>query len=150
MSDQIKFYRVWGMPSPDTFDIPPIAGFVQKYLLKSKVSVDPFARNKRWATHTNDINPNTAATLHLEADEFLRRLETDGVKADLLFFDPPYSPRQLKECYNSFGREMQLEDGQTARLRKLWKEAALPILSDDAVVFIIWLEHCGNGNEERI
>lgn len=143
----IEFSRVWSMPSSDTFDIPPIAGFVQKYLLKSKVSVDPFARNKRWATYTNDINPDTAAQSHLEADEFLRQLTKIGIKTDLLLFDPPYSPRQLKECYNSFGRNMQLEDGQTARLRKIWRDSALPILSEDSVVLSFGWNSVGMGTK---
>jgi hypothetical protein len=52
-------WREWAMPSHETFDIPPIAAFVQKYLRESQVSVDPFARNRRWATYTNDLDPNT-------------------------------------------------------------------------------------------
>ncbi len=143
----VVFRREWAMPSADTFDVPCIAGFVQKYLLKSKVSIDPFARNKRWATYTNDINPNTAAGCHMEADEFLRSVAQDDVIADLLLFDPPYSPRQLKECYNSFGRDMQLEDGQTARLRKIWRDAALPILSEDAVVLSFGWNTVGMGTK---
>lgn len=130
----MKFSRVWAMPNSDTFQVPEILGFVLKYLMKSKVSVDPFARNFNKATYRNDINPNTLANHHMEADDFLKKLSVDGVVADLFIFDPPYSPRQLKECYNSFGRKMQLEDGQTARLRSLWRDAAMPILSSDAVV----------------
>lgn len=130
----IAFSRHWGMPSADTFDCEPIKGFVQKYLLKSKVSVDPFARNKRWATYTNDLNPATAAQEHLEAEAFLIKLQRQKVMADLFIFDPPYSPRQLKECYDGIGKQMQMEDGQTMRLRAMWRDAALPILSKDAVV----------------
>jgi hypothetical protein len=122
------------MPDKDTFSVEPIHNFVWKYLSESKVSIDPFARNKRWATHTNDINPDAEAEHHLEATEFLDLLVKDKVAADFLLFDPPYSPRQLKECYNSFGRKMQLEDGQTARMRKEWRNHAMPILTNDAVV----------------
>ncbi len=135
------------MPDHNTFDIEPIKGFVQKYLLKSKVSVDPFARNNRLATHLNDINPNTRAEHHMEAEDFLKMLHGKEVTADLLLFDPPYSPRQMKECYNSFGREMQLEDGQTARLKKMWRETALPILSSDAVVLSFGWNTVGMGKE---
>ncbi|MDP9098582.1 MAG: adenine-specific DNA methylase, partial [Verrucomicrobiota bacterium] len=81
---------VWAMASANTFNVPPIAGFVQGYLLKSKVSVDPFARNKRWATYTNDLNPNTGAQCHMEAADFMRELIAAGVRADLVIFDPPY------------------------------------------------------------
>lgn len=130
----VLFSRVWAMPNSNTFDVPPIGGFVQKYLLKSKVSVDPFARNKRWATYTNDLNPNTAAEYHKEAADFLKLLARDKVKADLFIFDPPYSPRQLKECYDGIGKKMQMEDGQTARLRKIWRDAAMSLLTEGAVV----------------
>jgi hypothetical protein len=130
----MKFSRHWAMPSSETFSIGPIEGFVKSYLMQSKFSVDPFARNKRWATHTNDLNPETAAEHHLEAGEFLSMLAAKGVKADLFLFDPPYSPRQLKECYDGIGRKIQMEDGQTARLRSVWRDLAMPILTPDAVV----------------
>lgn len=99
----IPMRRVWAMPNPSTFDIPPIRSLVRSYLHKSSVSVDPFARNKRWATHTNDLNPETAAEHHMEAAEFLRMLAAQHVKADLGLFDPPYSARQTKECYQEIG-----------------------------------------------
>lgn len=95
--------RVWAMPNADTFSIKPIGALVHKYLDRSVVSVDPFARNKRWATYTNDLNPDTAAEFHLDALEFLKQLITREVKADLAIFDPPYSLRQVKECYASIG-----------------------------------------------
>jgi hypothetical protein len=130
----IEFSRVWEMPNADTFSVPSIGLFVKKYLMKSRVSVDPFARNKRWATHTNDLNPDTSAQHHLDAEDFLRLMVSNGVRADLLVFDPPYSPRQLKECYDNIGRKMQMEDGQTARLRSIWRDASAPMLTPDAVV----------------
>jgi hypothetical protein len=130
----IPMRRVWAMPSKNTFDIPPIRALVRKYLYASTVSIDPFARNKRWATYTNDLNPDTAAEYHLEAGDFLVELKRLGIIADLFLFDPPYSPRQLKECYDGIGRKMQLEDGQTARIRSEWRDAAMPLLSNDAVV----------------
>jgi hypothetical protein len=137
--------RVWDMPNSETFSIPLIAGFVKKYLYHSKVSVDAFARNKRWATYTNDLNPDTAAEYHLEAGDFLKVLAEKGVKADLFIFDPPYSPRQLKECYDGIGRKMQQEDGMTAKLRSIWRDLAIPILSPDAVVLSFGWNSVGFG-----
>jgi len=98
------------MPAADTFDVAPIGGLVRWYLRDSQVSIDPFARNKRWATYTHDLNPDTAADSHLEASEFLRSLQEQGVMADLVLFDPPYSPHQTKECYAGFGHSMKYED----------------------------------------
>jgi len=108
--------RVWAMPNADTFDCLPIGSFVRKYLGKSKVSIDPFARNERWATYTNDLNPNTQAEYHLDAIEFLRLLEQKNVRADLLIFDPPYSLYQMKESYESVGLKMAAE-----KFRGRWK-----------------------------
>jgi hypothetical protein len=98
-----KITRVWAMPSANTFSIKPIRSLVKWYLSKSKISVDPFARNNRWATYTNDLNPETKADSHLEAKEFLRGLVEQKIKADLVLFDPPYSLRQVKECYQGIG-----------------------------------------------
>lgn len=99
----IPMRRVWAMPNKNTFDIPPIRALVRQYLNASKVSVDPFARNKRWATYTNDLNPDTAAESHDEAVEFLHSLKVRGVRADLGLLDPPYNVSQAKEVYQSIG-----------------------------------------------
>lgn len=111
-----KFSRVWAMPNGDTFSVKPIGEFVQRYLKRSTMSVDPFARNKRWATHTNDLNPETSAEYHLDARVFLTLLVAQDVKADLLILDPPYSPRQISECYRSAGLTATMKDTQNAKL----------------------------------
>ena len=118
---RIVIRRVWAMPTGDTFDIPCIAGFVKARLMKSKVSIDPYARNKRWANYTNDLNPSTAAEWHMDAEKFLAMLVSQGVTADLVILDPPYSPRQVKECYDGIGIAMKQEDamgGATKKRRK--------------------------------
>jgi hypothetical protein len=70
----IAFSRCFAMPSAETFGIKPIGEFVQRYLAVSNVSVDPFARNRDWATYTNDINPSTSAQSHQDAEAFLADL----------------------------------------------------------------------------
>lgn len=109
--DFMKTTRIFSFPSADTFDIPPIGEFVRRYLRASKISIDPFARNKRWATYTNDLAPSTAAEYHMDSAEFLEMLVAQQVQADLVLFDPPYSPRQIKECYDGIGIKMKQEDG---------------------------------------
>lgn len=108
----IPLRRAWAFPSKNTFDIAPIRTLVRKYLYESKVSVDPFARNNRWATYTNDLNANTAAEYHLDALEFLLKMKSDGVSADLVLFDPPYSPTQIKECYEGIGLDRSYRAGE--------------------------------------
>lgn len=125
-------HRAWAMPSADTFDIPPIASFVNRYL--SGVSVDPFARNKRWATYTNDLNPETSAEWHMDAVEFLQMLADQKVAADCVLFDPPYSPRQIAECYAAAGLKASMADTQSARFKKQCRECIRKIVKPGGVV----------------
>lgn len=101
---KMKLERIWAMPSADTFSIQPISEFVERYLSRSTRSIDPFARNFRGATITNDLNPDTTAQYHEKADKFLGRF-TIGEKFDLVIFDPPYSFRQIQEVYSKIGIE---------------------------------------------
>lgn len=133
------------MPNADTFSVKPIGDFVQRYLGASRVSIDPFARNKRWATHTNDLNPETSAEHHLDAEDFLKLLGERSVKADLLIFDPPYSPRQISECYKQVGREVGMKGTQSALLYQRVRDAAIACLSPDAVVLSFGWNSVGMG-----
>lgn len=118
-----RFRRVFAMPSANTFSVPPIGEFVKSFLARSAVSVDPFARNCDWCTHTNDLNPETSAQSHQDAEAFLKQLADSGVRCDLGIFDPPYSPRQISECYKSIGLKVGIEETQNARLCKRVRDA---------------------------
>lgn len=119
------------MPSRDTFSVNPIGKFVVRYLGQSHLSVDPFARNKRWATMTNDIDPTTSAEYHMDAEDFLL---SRSEKFDLVIFDPPYSPRQVSECYKGIGREVGMKETQTALLYKRVRDAIPAILTPNGIV----------------
>jgi len=106
----MEMSRVWAMPTKDTFDCKPIGEFVRRHMNTDYISIDPFARNKRWATYTNDLNPDTDAEYHMDALAFLDMLVQEGRRAECVIFDPPYSPRQIKECYNGIGLKMHQED----------------------------------------
>ena len=136
--------RTWAMPNSDTFSVKPIGEFVHKYLANSKISVDPFARNKRWATYTNDLNPETAAEYHLDALEFLEGLAEQNVIADLVIFDPPYSPRQLAECYKRVGRKATTQDTQ-AKSWSDWKDAITKITDANSTVLSFGWNTVGMG-----
>ncbi len=103
------------MPSPSTFSIPPITQFVSRWLTGCSIIVDPFARDSRIGTLTNDLNPAMPTDYHLDAIEFCGAI---GVVADAVLFDPPYSPRQISECYQRVGRAVTSKDTQNARLYK--------------------------------
>jgi len=109
------FYWDFAMPSRNTFSIPSINAFLHRELEGREIVLDPFARNSKFGTITNDLNPETDADFHMRADAFLKMLIDDGVKADAVLIDPPYSPRQVKECYESIGLDVTSHDTQTSR-----------------------------------
>ena len=137
--------RIFAMPSADTFSVGPIGDFVQRYLRASKVSVDPFARNKTWATFTNDLSPDTSAQFHMDAEDFCRRMAADGVKADLGLFDPPYSPRQISEVYKSVGREVGMAGTQNGALYRRVRDALDTVMAPGAVVLSFGWNSAGMG-----
>lgn len=139
----MKFSRAWAMPTRDTFDCPPIAAFVHRYL--RGVSIDPFARNKRWATHTNDLNPATAAEHHMDAEAFLEMLYRRDVVADCILLDPPYSPRQISECYAAAGLKAGQKDTQNAALYARVRAAAKRLCKVGTVVLSFGWNSSGMG-----
>lgn len=139
----MKFSRSWAMPSADTFDCKPMGEFVRRHL--HGVSVDPFARNKRWATYTNDLNPATAAEYHLDAVEFLNMLAHNYVKADCIILDPPYSPRQISECYAAAGLKAGMKDTQNAALYARVRRAARALCKPGTTVLSFGWNSAGMG-----
>lgn len=95
------------MPNKWTFEIPPIRKLIYKYGGDFKGWIDPFAGLNSPAEIRNDINPDMPTEYHLHAKEFTNQL-TDQYNGCL--FDPPYSTRQVKECYNNLGLDMSFED----------------------------------------
>lgn len=141
----MNFRRTWAMPSRDTFSVSPIGAFVRGFLDRSCCSVDPFARNSTLATHRNDMNPNTAAEHHMDAVAFLNLLAERGVKCDLALLDPPYSPRQITECYAEAGLKAGMQDTQNAALYARVRAALVPVLTDDAIVLSFGWNSSGMG-----
>lgn len=134
------------MPNAETFSVKPIGEFVRRHLGgPGLVSVDPFARNRTWFTHTNDLNPETAAHYHMDAESFLHMLRDNGVQADVGIFDPPYSPRQISECYKSIGLKVGMEETQNGRLYKRVRDALDAIMKPDGVVLSFGWQSNGMG-----
>ena len=139
-----RITRVWAMPSADTFTIPPIREFVLRYA-GAGVIVDPFARNSRLGTWRNDLNPQTDAEHHMDAVAFLRMLGERGVMADAVLFDPPYSPRQIAECYAAAGLTPTMADTQSARFKREAREAASVLVREGGVVLTFGWNSVGMG-----
>lgn len=96
----MKINRVWAMPNKWTFKIKPIARLLQKYVGDGKGWIDPFAGMNSPAEITNDLNPKMPTKYHLDAVVFSKMLKKNYKGA---LYDPPYSLRQIMECYEGIG-----------------------------------------------
>lgn len=139
------FSRAWAMPTAETFSCPPIGEFVLRY--RHGVSVDPFARNSVGATHTNDIDLATDAQHHMDAEAFMEMLAVSGVVADTIIIDPPYSPRQIAECYSGMGRQASKQDTQSAALYARVRRAARKLCKPGTVVLSFGWNSAGMGKD---
>jgi hypothetical protein len=110
------------MPSANTFSINPIAALLQEEMLAGGIWIDPFANSNRLADITNDLNPVFDTDYHLDALSFLRLMDTES--ADGILYDPPYSPRQVAECYKTFGLTVNMETTQASFWSNLKAEIA--------------------------
>lgn len=104
--------KFWAMPNSNTFKIKPIKNFVERNLEGCLIVVDPFANNCKYGTITNDLNPEYDTNYHMDALDFLKTIESNSV--DCVIYDPPYSLRQVSECYKGFGIPVTMETTQSS------------------------------------
>jgi peptide methionine sulfoxide reductase MsrB len=155
--------RMWAMPSKDTFTIKPIQEILEKYNVGIGW-VDPFAGDYSPAEVTNDLNPLKPTKYHLNAVDFASIIEGPFKGC---VFDPPYSPRQMKECYNSIGLSFTKENGQEAphfaKVKDIlkdkitdyvinfgWNSSGFGKSRGFEIVEILMVNHGGNGHPDTI
>lgn len=126
------------MPSHETFSIKPIAELLDKWLEGQKVIIDPFARDSKRGTITNDLNPKTSAQYHMDCVEFLQMLIEKKTQADVFLNDPPYSVRQVAECYQQVGRKVTQTDTQASFYTKYKVLAAKLVRTGGIVISCGW------------
>lgn len=100
INEKIYIERIWAMPNKNTFDIKPINQLIKEELTDG-LWIDPFANKNKLATITNDLSLEFDTDYHLDALEFMKMFDTNSI--DGVLYDPPYSPRQVSECYNNVG-----------------------------------------------
>lgn len=131
--------RYWSMPDKNTFNIKPISELIYKYkdiLPPEAVVVDPFANANKFATITNDIDSQYDTDFHLDALDFLKMLKDSSV--DFLLFDPPYSPRQVSECYKKVGLTVNMQTTQASYWSNLKKEIGRVVKPNGFVLTCSW------------
>lgn len=141
----MKFSRTWAMPNADTMSVKPIGEFTQRYLQQSKTSIDPFARDCEWATYRNDINPKTKATHHMDAVLFLKQLQSQGMQADLIILDMPWTARQISECYKELGMKVTQQHTQIGSFYKEVKTEADKLVKQNGIVLTFGYSTVGMG-----
>ena len=130
----MKIERVWAMPNSKTFSIKPIEQIIKKYAF-GKI-IDPFANNSKIATITNDIDREYDTDYHLDALEFLKLFDDNSV--DTVLYDPPYSPRQVSECYKKFKMTVNMNTTQSSYWSKQKKEIGRIVKKNGIVITCSW------------
>lgn len=93
--------RIWAMPNKRTFTIKPIKELIEEEIGDDYLDPFPFEYKD-------------------DATDYLQKVEAQlyGV------FDPPYSPRQLKECYKGLG-EYDTKSSTWSKWKDLMAEKVL-------------------------
>ena len=103
----MKIERVWAMPNKQTFTIKPIKELIKEEIGDNYIDPFPFQYEE-------------------DAVDYLRKVEPCKYGV----FDPPYSPRQLKESYNSKG-----EYDTKASTWSRWKDLMASKVQDKCISF---------------
>ena len=128
--------RSWAMPNKNTFEIAPIKDLLERYITPFDEVVDPFANNCEWGTITNDLDPQYKTDYHMDATDFLKMLPDRC--ADVVLYDPPFSPRQVMECYKKFGMSVNMETTQASYWSKQKEQIARIIKPNGIVITCGW------------
>lgn len=132
----IIFNRIWEMPNSNTFDIKCISKLIHKYLKPGMESIDPFANKCKLAKITNDLNPNYDTNFHLDAVDFMKQFADNSI--DFVFYDPPYSLRQVSECYKNVGIHVTMETTQSSWRTKHINEISRILKTNGIVMCFGW------------
>jgi len=133
----LQLTRTWAMPNKWTFKILPIKMLLTCYVGDGINWVDPFAGMNSPAEITNDLNPKANAKYHMEAYHFLKTYCSDNT-FDGGIFDPPYSQRQVKECYEGIGKHVTAEETKVSFYSKVKDELARVIKPNGIAICCGW------------
>jgi hypothetical protein len=138
-----KISRTWAMPNSETFSIKPIRNLIESYMGDPKkvdqpIRVDPFARNSPFKDRciSNDLDPDIKTSFTMDALDFLKMFN-DG-EVEVVLFDPPYSPRQVSECYKKMDKTVNMQTTQSSFWGNLKKEIARIIAPRGVVISCGW------------
>ena len=108
----IDIQRQWAMPNKNTFDIKPIKELIQSELTNG-IWIDP-----------------------MDALDFLKTFQNESV--DGVLYDPPYSPRQVTECYQGVGMNVTSETTRASFWGNQKKEISRIVKPGGKVITFGW------------
>jgi hypothetical protein len=160
------------MPNKQTFAIKPIKELLVEEI-HNGIVLDPFGYtgtlkqtfkdNNNVTVIDNDLNKEFNTDYHLDAREFLKQFTDNSI--DIVVYDPPYSPRQVSECYKGIGKNVTAEDtrmsfwseakNEIGRILKPrgkvicfgWSSMGLGLQREFEMIRILLVPHGGNKND---
>ena len=132
----IELKRAWAMPNKNTFDIAPIKKMLGDEVDTDDLWIDPFANQNKIARITNDLNPIFDTDYSLDTLDFLKIF--DDCSVDGVLYDPPYSPRQISECYKGVGLEVSNKTTQASFWSNQKKEISRIVKLGGKVISFGW------------
>lgn len=136
MISSILIERIWAMPNKNTFKIAPIHKLLQQEVFPESLWIDPFANSNKIASITNDLNTEYDTDYHLDALDFLKQFGSSSV--DGVLYDPPYSPRQVSECYKGVGYAVTNETTRASFWSNQKKEISRIVKPGGKVITFGW------------
>lgn len=126
------------MPNRWTFSINPVTELIFRYK-KTGLILNPFCGKTKLnfiKSVDNDIDETLEADYHLDALDFLRGYNRNSV--DMVLFDPPYSGRQVKECYTKLKRTVTMDDTNAGYLARFKNEIMRIVKPNGIVISCGW------------
>lgn len=137
----LRIKRIWEMPNSKTFKIKAIRNLIVEHA-HGKV-IDPFANECSIKKHlknceyfSNDLDNEFDTDYHLEAQDFMKLFDDKSV--DVVLFDPPYSGRQVSECYKKMGKTVTMNDTNSGYFTKFKKEISRITKKNGIVISCGW------------
>ena len=139
----MKINREWCMPNSKTFKIKPIKELIKSYIDINDIVLDPFANEHSIKNEikckkyiSNDLDTSFDTDFHLEAQDFMNMFDDNSV--DIILYDPPYSGRQVAECYKKLGKTVTMNDTNSGYFVKFKKEIARVLKPDGICITCCW------------
>lgn len=135
-NEGLKINRIWSMSNKNTFSIKPIRELLERYLKYGEIIIDPFANDSKMGTITNDLCPDYDTDYHMDALDFLKIFDNESI--DVVLYDPPYSLRQVTECYKGIGKTITKEDTQSSWRAKHLDEISRILKTNGIAICFGW------------